>query len=74
MLGLFSQQSFMPVVTDTTNNENVLTQKKDNHKDCPYEGVVVAYFQRDLSCRLSPTPRNMKIIGVIRESPLLREG
>ncbi len=26
----------MSVVTDTTNNESVLTQKKDNHKGCPY--------------------------------------
>ena len=26
----------MSVVTDTTNHENVLTQKKGNHKGCPY--------------------------------------
>ena len=73
MLGLFSQQSLMPVATDATNNENVLTQKKGNHKDCSYEGFVVAYFRSNLSCRLPPTPRNMKIVGAIRESPL-REG
>ena len=26
----------MSAASDTTNNENVLTQKKGNHKGCPY--------------------------------------
>ena len=30
----------MSVVTDTTNHKNVLTQKKGNHKGCPYDGLV----------------------------------
>ena len=37
----------MSVVTDTTNNENVLTQKKGNHKGCPYDGSAGGYFQRN---------------------------
>ena len=42
--GLFSQRSFMSVVTDTTNNENVLAQKKGNHKGCPYGGFWSGLF------------------------------
>ncbi len=38
--GLFSYQSLMSVVTDNTNHENVLTQKKGNHKGCPYDGLA----------------------------------
>ena len=34
----------MSVVTDTTNHENVLAQKKGNHKGCPYDGFAGAYF------------------------------
>ena len=37
----------MSAATDTTNHENVLTQKKGNHKGCPYEGLAVGYFQRN---------------------------
>ena len=36
----------MSVATDTTNNENVLTQKKSNHKGCPYDGLAGGYFRR----------------------------
>ncbi len=36
--GIFSYQSFMSGATDTTNHENVSTQKKGNHKGCPYDG------------------------------------
>ena len=34
----------MSVATDTTNHENVLTQKKGNHKDCPYDGLAGHVF------------------------------
>ena len=35
----------MSVVTDTTNNENVLTQKKGNHKGCPYDELAKGSFR-----------------------------
>ena len=34
----------MSAAADTTNNENVLTQKKGNHKGCPYDGLAGGYF------------------------------
>ena len=33
----------MSVATDTTNDENVSTQKKGNHKGCPYDRGVFSY-------------------------------
>ena len=30
----------MSAATDIANHENVLTQKKGNHKGCPYDGLV----------------------------------
>ncbi len=30
----------MSAATDTTNHENVLTQKKGNHKGCPYQKLA----------------------------------
>ena len=39
----------MSVATDTTNHENVLTQKKGNHKGCPYDGLAGIYFHRKSS-------------------------
>ncbi len=35
----------MSVAADTTNHENVLTQKKGNHKGCPYNGLAGGYFR-----------------------------
>ena len=35
----------MSAAADTTNNESVLTQKKGNHKGCPYDGLAGGYFQ-----------------------------
>ena len=35
----------MSVATDTINNENVLTQKKGNHKGCPYDGLAGVIFR-----------------------------
>ena len=35
----------MSVATDTTNHENVSTQKKGNHKGCPYDGFAGGYFR-----------------------------
>ncbi len=29
----------MSAAADTTNHENVLIQKKGNHKGCPYDGL-----------------------------------
>ena len=37
----------MSVVTDTTNNENVLTQKRGSHKGCPYDRLAGGYFHRN---------------------------
>ena len=34
----------MLAAADTTNNENVLTQKKGNHKGCPYDGLAGGIF------------------------------
>ena len=51
----------MSVATDTTNHENVLTQKKGNHKGCPYDGLAGGYFQRNPSCRSMPAHRGMKM-------------
>ncbi len=35
-----SREYFMKVATLTTWNEHVLTQKKGNHKGCPYDGLA----------------------------------
>ena len=41
----------------------------------PYEcRLVGGYFLRKRSCRLPPARRNMKMVGVIRESPLREVG
>ena len=37
----------MSVAADTTNNEDVLAQKKGNHKGCPYDGLAGSYFLRN---------------------------
>ncbi len=37
----------MSAATDTTNDENVLIQKKGNHKGCPYDGEQGGYFLRN---------------------------
>ena len=38
-----SREYFMKVATLTTWNENVLTQKKGNHKGCPYGRLAGGY-------------------------------
>ena len=40
--GLFSYESFMSAATD---NENALTQKKGNHKGCPYQRLTGVIFR-----------------------------
>ena len=37
----------MRVFTLTTWNENVSTQKKGNHKGCPYDGLAVGLFSEE---------------------------
>ena len=50
---------FMSAAADTTNNKNVLTQKKGNHKGCPYNGLAGGYFLWNRSCSLVVcTPRD----------------
>ena len=36
---------FMRVATLTTCNENVREAETGNHKGCPYDGIVGAYFR-----------------------------
>ncbi len=35
----------MSAAADTYNNENVLTQKKGNHKGCPYQRLAGVIFR-----------------------------
>ncbi len=35
----------MSVAADATNNENVLTQQKGNHKGCPYDELAGGIFR-----------------------------
>ena len=41
--------------------QNGRGDKAGNHKGCPYDGLAAGYFQRNRSCRLSPTPPIMKM-------------
>ena len=106
--GLFSGESLMSVVTDTTNHANggrgdsrivptgkwtgavfrgiahVGCHRPTNHANggrgdsrmAPTGDWTGGCFQRNPSCRLSPTPRNMKMAaaGAIREWPLREIG
>ena len=62
----------MSVLTDTTNHEN---GGMGDSRIAPTGGRTVVYFQRDRSCRFSPTPPIMKMAEwAIRESPLREVG
>ena len=45
----------------TYGDENGLVPGTGNHKGCPYDGFVGAYFHRNRPCRLPPAPPNMKM-------------
>ena len=45
----------------TYGDENGLAPGTGNHKGCPYDGFVGAYFHRNRPCRLPPAPPNMKM-------------
>ena len=52
--GLSSEGSLMSVVALAPISMEMGTKRRTgNHKGCPYNGIVGAYFQGNRSCRLS---------------------